>query len=243
MARIFNGISDKGAATIDLSAYSTISVSLWLWWDANSNDDKIAYETGTTYPASSGTVLTPNNSVSSGTIMVAFGLAAGIKTWQDRFPQPSAAAWHHFLIVQDRSIPSNAVWIDGLAQTLTTQQHDAAAYGNFGSSTTLNFMCRNGASLFGAGRMADLVIWGGGALGQNEATYLAAGGDPVNYPPASIVAWWPLAGFASPEPNAYGTAGSVTLTGTTGTSDPVYPSSNRGPGSSSSVRASSGVAW
>jgi len=53
----------------------------------------------------------------------------------------------------------DSVYVDGVSQSLGYSQNNNNS-GNFANST-LNFMSRNGASHFGAGRLAEIGLWPG----------------------------------------------------------------------------------
>ncbi len=218
MARLFNGTSDFLRPTLDLTGTSVLIVSFWLYWDTNATNDDLALEFGsTTYVAVNGFVVDPNNSTVASTSMFGIGKSSGANSWIDRFTQPSAATWHHWLLSFSRAgTPVNLAWIDGVSQTLTAVNHTAGTYANF-ANTNLNIMCRNGASLFGAGRMADLAIWETNtAMSADQISALAAGVRPELVRPTELFYYWPLYGVDSPEGDqvAHFTA---TVTGATST--------------------------
>ncbi len=212
MARTFNGSSDKGSVALNLSSFSVVSISCWLWWDAFANDNKMLFEYGSTTLGAGTISILPDNASPVG-FALNFGLSTtGGQFWQDTFTRPSAAAWHHYLFVMNRATPSNAAWVDGVSQTLTAGTHFAGSYGNFGN-LTLNIMCRNGTTLFGKGRLAEMAIWGGVALGTSYAKSLAAGSSPSEVDPTPT--WYVPTLGNSPEPDYSGNRKSVTITGTT----------------------------
>jgi hypothetical protein len=212
MSRKFNGTSDRGQIAVNLSAFSALSISFWMWWDANGNGNNIALEYGTTTSVAGGWGLIPNQG--SGVWTFGMGIASG-GLWYDALPaRPTAAAWHHFLLTSNRATPVNTAFVDGVSKTLSTVTHTAGTYGNYGN-LTLNVMSRNAASLFGAGRMAELTIWGGVLLGQAQATALAAGAHPLKVHPDNVALYTPFLGDPSPEPDYSGGRHGCTLNGTT----------------------------
>lgn len=211
MARSYNGTSDKASVALNLSAFSKLSISFWHWQNAFGTGNQQCMEFGTTTLNAGGFGLNPNNSAQ--TTSFAMIQATASVFWQDGFPRPTAAAWHHYLLTMDRSGPTNVAYVDGLLQTLTAGTHGAGTYGNFGS-LSLNFMARNGASLFNAGRQAEVTLWGGVLLGATHAKALAAGASPLRVHPDNVVFHVPFLGD-SPEPDYSGNRKSVTLTGTT----------------------------
>lgn len=196
MARLFDGSNDYVAALLDLTPYTELSLSFWLWWDAFANDDDLAFEHTVNYTANPGGLIVNPNS-SSTKFEVGIGTGAGA-FYTDTFSRPSAAAWHHYLVTLSRSGPANAVWVDGVSQTLTAGTHTVVAYGTF-ANDYLVFMARGGVSLFGAGRMAEIGLYGGVLLGQDDATALAAGYSPLLVRSPSLSFYWPFIGRTQPE--------------------------------------------
>lgn len=189
MARIFDGIDDYLAADqVDLSATTLVSLSFWLWWDTFANDDRLAFEFTLNYSSTAGGfIFDPNDSRGA----AAFGMGnGGGSFWVDSFTRPSAGAWHHYLLTFDRATPANAAWVDGSSQSLTTITHGVLA-GNF-TKDWLVFMSRAGTSLFGLGRMAEVGLYTGVLLGQDDASALATGYSPLLVRPTSLAYYWPL---------------------------------------------------
>lgn len=232
MSRGFNGSSDRMTASPDFSAYSLLTVSAWLWWDTNANDDDFAMEYGGSFVTQSGFVWDHNSSSGGGGgVEIGMGLAAGSARWTDKFTRPSAAAWHHYLFVFNRATPVNKAWVDGGSQTLTAVTHNAGTYGNFGNATMF-LMHRTGPTLLGAGKQAEVTVWGGVELGTRESASLTAGAPPEMVHPDGIVWRVPLWGTDSPEPDYSGRRKTVTVTaGTTPANHPPIS-----PGLSRAVR-------
>lgn len=219
MARQFNGTSDAASVPLDLSLYNTISVAFWLYWDAFASNDHLAAEYTSNYNSNNGFIIDPN----SGTVF-AIGLHGPSLYWTDNFARPSAAAWHHYMFVFDRSTPANIAYVDGVAQTLTTGTHNAGSYGNFANST-LYLMSRNASTLFAGGRMAEVAIWGGIQLGSGEAQALADYRSPLTISRDRLIAYMPLEGVS--RERVLGPRGAlpniVTPIGTTPTAHPYGP--------------------
>lgn len=218
MSRLFNGTTDQGQVALNLSSFAQLSMSFWLWQDVFSNGNGVAMEFGTTTLVAGGFGVAPNNSTGSnfGVIM-----STGSVFWLDNFPRPSAGKWHHYLWTANRATPVNVVYVDGVLQTLTGTNHGAGTYGNFGN-LTLNLMSRNAASLFNAGRLAEIAIWGGVLLGQTDATNLFNKQLPTFDHPSSLSDYWPLAGQTSPEPEVSAGGTGITMTGTKSALSPIY---------------------
>jgi hypothetical protein len=98
-------------------------------------------------------------------------------------------------------------------------------------------MCRNGASLFNNGQLADFAIWSV-LLTAAEASALAKGARPNTIRSASLVNWWPLGGIQSPEPDLSGNKNNGTLTGTAPAfGPPIAPFTPRWPQTLAAVAA------
>lgn len=164
-AVLYDGSNDYASVSLDLSAYSALTLAFWLWWDAYANDDHMALEYTADGVANSGFYVDPNQS--AGVAEVATGPAVSVGTW--RFTRPSAAAWHHYVCAFDRSVSTGltGVYIDGQLVTRTGGSSGTPG-GNFANST-LYVMSRAGSSLFGAGRMGDFRVTAGRAVGDAEA--------------------------------------------------------------------------
>lgn len=167
----YDGTNDFSSVTLDLTAYSHLSVECWLYWTAFGTDDKLAYEFGNPAYASvnrNGFVLDPNGSTTDNT-KAAFGFGGGSSGagWQDGFPRPSANAWHHYVIEIDRSAVANvAAYVDGVAQTLTTLFHNAGSKGATFGNQPLYLMSRTGSALLcPANSMIDEFAIYGNATG------------------------------------------------------------------------------
>lgn len=210
MARKF--LTNQAAySALDLSAYSLITLSFWGWWDAYSNNSgKTFFEFGDpNWAIAGGFIAYPDHS--GGAFHIAMHNAT--IAWQDTFARSSAAAWHHYMLVYNRATPLNAAWVDGVAKTLTTIQHDAGSYGNF-ANTNLNWASRAHTSLFANCRMADVAIWGGVGLTTGHANGLTGGASPLQIRPGNLVYYVPAFGGDSPEPD-YVLNGHATLVGAT----------------------------
>lgn len=200
MARQFSGTAQslQSAATVDLSPAGTgpITVAYWGWWDSYLNLDNLALEMSADYGTNDGTFIVDPDS-SGGGYEFAHHSTGGFRAAS--IVRPSVGAWHHYMFVfyTDSSV-NNVAYVDGVSVTVTPGTNNGGgAWGNF----LLNVMSRNNASLFGAGRMAGLGIWGS-ALTAGNATTLAGGAAPASV--GSPLFAWNICGIVSPEPAAVG---------------------------------------
>ena len=162
----FNGTSQSLRATaVDLSDTDTISVELWLWWDAYANNDDMVLDYGPGSPTSHGGFFIDPNSTSSGG---AFGIAlypgpVNGSFFENTFPRPSAAAWHHIVAVMDKGLTpalgAIRLYVDGVEQTATSVNAPNKAGELFGGPLNLHVMSRDLGALFGAGRVDELALY------------------------------------------------------------------------------------
>jgi hypothetical protein len=155
----FNGTSDYASVPLDLSGTKVITVSFWLNWTAFANNDQLAMEFTPNYNNSTGGFLIdPNSGSWPGNFEISLkGDAAGYNDWN--ISRPSAGAWHYYTVVLDKSQPAASevtVYLDG-SQPSATQVLNANNTNNFANST-LYFMSRAGASLFGTGTLDETRI-------------------------------------------------------------------------------------
>ena len=108
------------------------------------------------------------------------------------FARPSGAAWHSYLLVLNIAGSSGGcvAYVDGVLQTTTT-----AAEGGYVATTftnqVLNVMSRNGASLFGAGRISDIVIWAADESA-NASTLNSCSTVPSSVDAGNLLYYWPI---------------------------------------------------
>jgi len=167
------GISLRGSGSaacasipLNLSAYTKIVLSFWMYWNAFANDDDLAMEfTANGASTSGGFGLDPNESATSRfQIFGNGGGNAGAKS----FTRPSAAAWHHYMVGLDMSVSGfvSSVYVDGVSQSLVVDVTGNTTVSL--ANSTLYLFSRNNANLFAAGRMQNLVIRGGADLLESE---------------------------------------------------------------------------
>ncbi|HYF01407.1 MAG TPA: LamG domain-containing protein, partial [Planctomycetota bacterium] len=180
----FNGTGQAGGVRLDLSGTNVVSVAFWLYWDAYANDDRLALEFGTSQAPgqgfnelTTGFLIDPNSASFPGQFEVAVKGNAGYQNIT--FARPSAAAWHHYVIVFDKSVgggaPEVIPYVDG-AVAAFAQSGVLDNTNNFGNDT-LWFMSRGGSLLLGAGKLDDVRVYRR-ALTAAEVAALAAGNQP-----------------------------------------------------------------
>lgn len=164
-----NGTSQALQTALNVSAYTKLVLSFWLYWDNFDGAFDMALE------------LTADGLANTGgfTVSPAWPGTDYVIGWRSTdqnthgFPRPSAQAWHHHMISLDLTVAGGSrgvyLWIDSVAQTPNTAFSTTAGSGTFANSN-LNIMSRDAASLFGPGRMADLRIYDGTIVPATQGT-------------------------------------------------------------------------
>ena len=153
----FDGSNDYASAAIDLSAVAEITVSFWMWLASYSNDDRMGLELSSTPDSVRSFSIDPNHYIGSGFCGV---MAQGNSNWRAyRITRPSTSTWHHYAVRFSRTAQTVTFVVDGSVSS-PTQSLSGTVSGNFVSST-LYFMSRGGASLFCAGRLAQVAVFSG----------------------------------------------------------------------------------
>ena len=111
----YNGSTDGSLAAINLSATNIVTLSFWMKWTTNANDDDLAFEYTPNYNTNSNHGFIADwNSSSFGGGRFETGMGNGnFSYWSDVFTRPSAATWHLVQLVFNRSGPTNKVYLDG----------------------------------------------------------------------------------------------------------------------------------
>jgi PKD repeat protein len=174
-AASFDGIDDFAQAPVDLSAASRITIEFWMRWNAFADNDALAME------------LTPNFNGNDGGLLVdpnaeqgSFGVGIGNPDTRNNvyFDRPSAGQWHHYAFVLDpTTAAANQVtpYVDGKAVAYA-KGTSGVGTGNFANST-LYFMSRAGAALFGGGSLDEVAIYDQALSASQIATHFTANSD------------------------------------------------------------------
>ena len=155
----YNGSTDGSFAAINLSATNIVTLSFWVKWTTNANDDDLAFEYTPNYNTNANHGFIADwNSSSFGGGRFETGMGNGNFTyWTDLFARPAVGTWHLIQLVFNRSGPTNKVYVDGALQTLTTGTHSASGMGNF-SNSSLYFMSRAASALNAAGTLDEVRL-------------------------------------------------------------------------------------
>jgi YD repeat-containing protein len=154
----FDGVSGAAAAAVDLSKTSQVTLEFWLRWSAYSNNDALAFEfTPNFNNANGGFLVDPNSSFGKFAVSLGKGASRNVVT----FARPTAGQWHHYAFVLDTSAPAAeeiTPYVDGKPVAYSKPSSGTGA-GNFANST-LYFMSRGGSTLFGAGDLDEVSLYG-----------------------------------------------------------------------------------
>lgn len=211
MARKFVAASSQFAqSTFSLAGVPSAQLNFWAIIDAYDNlGTQVLMEYGSPdWTVGNGFILVPD--WTTGQFLVGMNIGGGA-FWLDTFARPSAGVWHNYAVAFNRAGPTNQVWVDGVAQALAIETHDAGAYGNF-TASTLNVFSRNGASLFCGGQMANLAVWRGINTDLHIAESSGKGASQSFALNRGIVRLFsPLYGQGSPEVDLSGAGNQLTL--------------------------------
>jgi PKD repeat protein len=155
----FDGLDDAARAAVDLSGMSTITIEFWLYIDAYTNDDSLAFEHTDNFNQNKGGFLVDPNSPQAGG---SFGIGIGDPDTRNNvfFTRPSTGQWHHYAIVLDTTAPAAqeiTPYVDGqaISYSKTASGTGSGAFAN----SMLNFMSRAGKSLYGRGVLDEVAIY------------------------------------------------------------------------------------
>jgi len=158
-AASFDGVNDNAAAAINLSGTSKVTIEFWMKWTSFANNDDLALEFTANNTINNGAfVINPNSTTSSSRFEVALGRNGSRNNVY--FTRPSAGVWHHYAFVLNTAATASQQiipYVDGQPVAYVKGSSGTGA-GNFANST-LNFMSRNGSSLFGAGVLDEVAIY------------------------------------------------------------------------------------
>ena len=173
-ATSFDGTNDNAAASVNLSGTSKVTIEFWMKWTTFANNDDLAFEFTANNTNSNGAfVINPNSTTSSSRFEVALGRNGSRNNVY--FTRPSAGVWHHYaFVLNTTALAATQIvpYVDGLPVAFVKGSSGTGA-GNFANST-LNFMSRNGSSLFGAGSLDEVAIYNQALTATQIAQHYAA---------------------------------------------------------------------
>ena len=207
MARSFNGSSDRITAAGGPTVGPPITLSAWVYKTSQSGQNDIfdfgVNSTGLSYRFATGfttdQIFTADDRGSSGTNEVSLnsGNTFSLNTWAHGCGVFLGASG---LVTYCNGVKSSS----GAAGNGGTRQGFSVGALNVAGGGTFNFF---------PGLIADCAAWNV-QLTDAEVAALAMGVRPYNIRPASLIGYFPLDGFQSPEPDLSGNANNGTLTGT-----------------------------
>lgn len=158
VALVGSGTTARASIPIALSGYSKLSLSFLLDWDAFAGDNALAMEYGTNQQ-NDGFIINPNDP--SGNFSVAVASTGTFKSTE--VARPSVALSHHYAILFDRTggvgVSGASIYINGQLKTrvggLTNDINDTFA------DNTLYIFSRAGSSLYGSGKLQNLIFRAG----------------------------------------------------------------------------------
>lgn len=152
------GTAARASVPLDLSKYSAITITFWLYWDVFANDDALAFEFTANGTAPGGFAFNPNSSGPAPGRIVAFGAYTGGTVFATSWERPSAGAWHRYALVFNGTGVAQLA-IDGVIQAGAVEQSPAQS-GTF-SNSTLYLLSRANSNLFGTGNLQDVTFYKG----------------------------------------------------------------------------------
>jgi Concanavalin A-like lectin/glucanases superfamily len=211
MARSFNGSSDHiSLGTTKLpTGNSAISVAAWVMTNITSGSPVISCM-GTDHSGGNQEYLfylQGNNMPGEGVHFVTeFGSGSGKVTGSITV---STGQWYHVVATYDGA--TNRLYVNGTADGSTSYSSANFVYG---VSRIGDYVPSSGGeSNFWNGNISEWAVWNV-ALSANEIAGLANSTIPCRTRPASLVAYLPLWGLQSPEPDLSGNQNNGVLTGT-----------------------------
>jgi hypothetical protein len=155
----FDGTDDFGQVALNLSDTAALTVECWVYWDDTDTDNDLLMEHTAAWDTNAGGFII-NPSAAAGIEVGINGSGKNSKI----YTAPSALTWHHHAFVFDfgAAAASEVLWY--MDRNLQTENSTPFTGDNSGAvdrfaNSTLNLMCRNGASLFADGDIAHLAVY------------------------------------------------------------------------------------
>ena len=187
----FDGLSGSAQAPVNLSGTSKLTVEFWLKWNKYENNDALAMEFTPNFNTTpGGFLIDPNAGEEGGEFAV--GIGEGGSRNNVYFARPSAGVWHYYAFVINTLAPAASEitpYVDGQPVPYTKLTSGSGA-GPFANST-LNFMSRNGSSLFGAGALDEVALYNETLTAATVLNHYQLGTGIAGNPP-------PTASFTAP---------------------------------------------
>lgn len=165
----FDGVNDFGRSTVSISPTTGVTnwtFCAWVWWDAFANDDDLICEltANINTPFDGAFNINPNSSSPSGVaLFTTQDTASGLKYRAESVARWPAAEWVHIAAVFESRANSLqgewAIYTNGVVATQTVRTTDKNQATDL-RSDVFYLMSRGGTTLFGAGRLDDVGLWG-----------------------------------------------------------------------------------
>lgn len=169
LVQSFNGSSSHAEVVgLNLSPYRKVAFSLWFWWDNFANDNKVLAEYTNNFNGKNGMLIIPNGSAAGG-----FGVSMSSTSGALAIDvtRPTAKAWHHLVVNTDRQPVGNSfveIYMDGRPAPGYNIRINLIGASSTWDNATWYLMARGGSSLFGAGMLQNINVWGGRWLSAAE---------------------------------------------------------------------------
>ncbi len=221
MARTFGGVSTDAVVT-GLSSHNTQrSYSIWAYRSGNggANLGRL-FDKRTGVDAEVETFFdNVGNEYTYGRVW-----SGANAQWKLGSGLPSLNAWHHLLLTYDATLASNApvYYLDGVAQAVVTTV-GASGTPNTNTSAYVVGNRTNDSARNWDGRLCEFAVWNC-LLNLADAQRLANGrpANMIESEVGSLIAYYPIAGFYSPEPDSTALNAAATVTGTVLSAGPSW---------------------
>lgn len=202
MARDFDGADDYLTRADDAAlGLTTITLACWVYPDTlNTGDVRILVSKGNRTGASINYDLHLRDAASNGASGLWLVWNNGGFRWIETTAQDAVVtgSWQHVAAAYDGGT-TKKLWVGGSSEAVTDNSGDTALVTN---NETLDLGRRQAgtpANEWYDGRMAEVGLWSA-VLTDAEVASLAKGVSPLQVRPGSLVAYWPLYGRGSTEP-------------------------------------------
>lgn len=165
----FDGVNDFGRSTASISPTTGVTnwtFCAWVWWDSYANNDDLLGEltANINNPYDGAFNINPNSSSPSGVaVFTTQDAASGLKYRAESIARWPAAEWVHIAAVfESRANSLQGEWTlytNGVVATQTVRTTDKDQATDL-RSDVFYLMSRGGTTLFGAGRLDDVGLWG-----------------------------------------------------------------------------------
>ena len=212
MARSFNGTTDiiNLVASSVLDITTQLAISVWINPGGNSGTNPIV---GNGAGGAGGRNFVLDMRTTQSAIEISTGVSSSFGEMRVTGLTLNTGTWYHIAFSIDwTQVPwTGTMYLNGVSQSVSNV--GAVNSGTPNASSGTRAIGADGVN-FSTISVADIAIWKGILLTATEALGLSKGIRPYNFRRSSLLAYWPLDGLASPEPDISLTKDNGTLTGT-----------------------------